>query len=115
MRFSSLAEFDREFKGLKKRYRSLDDDLANLKIILKKYPRGFEPRIFRISGLGVVSEIYKVKHFHCKAMKNKGARSGIRIIYAYCPEEEEIKLVEIYYKEKDNRDCDKQRILRYFK
>lgn len=115
MRFLSLTEFDREFKGLKKKYRSLDDDLENLKSILIKYPRGFPPRIFRISGLGIISEIYKVKHFHCKAMKNKGARSGIRIVYAYLPEEEKIKFVEIYYKEKDDRDCDKHRILKYYK
>ena len=31
------------------------------------------------------TEIYKVKHFRCKAL-SKGSRSGIRVIYAYFPD-----------------------------
>ena len=115
MQFSTLAEFDKEFKYLNKKYHSLEEDLGVLKIILEKYPRGFQPRIFRISGLGIETEIYKVKHFHCKAMKSKGARSGVRVIYAYFPEQDKIEFVEIYYKEKDDRNCDRERILRYYK
>jgi mRNA-degrading endonuclease RelE of RelBE toxin-antitoxin system len=115
MQFSTLPEFDKEFKHLNRKYRSLEEDLDVIKSVLEKYPRGFEPRIFRISNLGISTEIYKVKHFHCKVMKNKGARSGIRIVYAYFPEQDKIEFVEIYYKEKDDRDCDRQRILKYYK
>ena len=114
MQFSSLPEFDRELRNLIKKYRSLEADIEVLKSILEKYPRGFAPRVFRISNLGITTEVYKVKHFHCKAMKHKGARSGIRIVYAYFPEQNKVEFVEIYYKEKDDRDCDKERILRHY-
>ena len=119
MNFSSLEEFDKELHHLSKKYRTLESDLDVLKSILEKYPNGLVPRIFRIPGLGVQTEVYKVKHFHCQAMKNKGARSGIRVIYAYFPNQEKpdqgkIEFVEIYYKEKDDRDCDKERIKQYY-
>lgn len=114
MQFSTLPEFDREFKHLLRRYRNLKGDLDVLKSILEKYPRGYEPRIFRISGLGINIEVYKVKHFHCKALKGKGARSGIRVVYAFLPEQGRIEFAEIYYKEKDDRDCDRARILKYY-
>jgi len=115
MQFDTKPEFDHEFIGLSKKYRSLKEDIGLLKLVLEKHPRGFPPRIFRISGLGVDTEIYKVKHFHCKTLKNKGARSGIRIVYAYFSDQNKIEFVEIYYKEKDDMDCDKKRILKYYK
>jgi len=114
MQFTSLPEFDTEFQKLLKKYRSLEDDLEVLKQILIKYPRGYEPVVFRISGLGVETEIYKVKNFRCKALQ-KGSRSGIRVIYAYFEADQKIEFVEIYYKEKDDIDCDKERIKRYYK
>jgi hypothetical protein len=115
MQFSTLDEFDDELKNLLKKYRSLNEDLEILKRFLEIYPKGREPGIVRISGLGVTTEIYKVKHFRCKALKNKGSRSGIRVIYAYLQSNNEIQFAEIYYKEKDDVDCDKARILRYYK
>lgn len=114
MQFSTLPEFDNEFKKLLKKYRSLEEDLDVLKQILEKYPRGYEPLCFRISGLGINTEIYKIKHFRCKFLKNKGSRSGIRIVYAYFESEQKIEFVEIYYKEKDDRGCNRERILKYY-
>jgi len=113
MAFTSLAEFDSEFDKLLKKYRSLKEDLEVLKAVLMKYPRGYEPVVFRIPGLGIETEIYKVKNFRCKAL-NRGSRSGIRVIYAYLEAKQEIKFVEIYYKEKDDVDCNKERIRKYF-
>lgn len=115
MQFSTLSEFDNELKSLLKKYRTLKEDLETLKKFLEVYPRGLEPGIVRISGLGISTEIYKVKHFRCKALKNKGSRSGIRITYAYVESNNEVKLIEIYYKEKDDLDCNRERILRDFK
>lgn len=114
MQFAIKPEFDAEFKKLLKKYRSLKDDLEILKSVLERFPRGYEPVVFRISGLGVNAEIYKVKHFRCKALKSKGSRSGIRIVYAYLESEQRIEFVEIYYKEKDDVDCNKERILKYY-
>lgn len=112
--FSSLPEFNSEFDKLLKKYRTLKGDLEVLKQILIKYPRGYEPIVFRIPGLGVETEIYKVKNFRCKALQ-KGSRSGIRVIYAYFEVAQKIEFVEIYYKEKDGVDCDKERVLKYYK
>lgn len=115
MEFSSLPEFDKELKRLLKKFRTLIQDLNLFKErILNKYPRGYPPIIFRIDNLGIQTEIYKVKHFRCRTLKHKGSRSGIRIIYAYFPNKQKIEFVEIYYKEKDDRDCDRNRISKHY-
>ena len=54
-----------------------------------------------------------MKHFRCRALK-KGSRSGIRVVYAYLEDEDRIEFVEVYYKKKDDRDCDRDRILKYY-
>lgn len=113
MVFATVPEFDSEFDKLLKKYRSLKEDLEVLKTILLKYPIGYEPIAFRMPGLGVETAIYKVKSFHCKAL-NRGSRSGIRVIYGYLEAKQEIKFVEIYYKERDGVDCNKERIRKYF-
>lgn len=113
MEFSSLKEFDNELKRLLRKYRSLNADIDLLKKYLIIIPRSNPPRVVRIPGLGLVTEIYKVKHFRCKAL-NKGSRSGIRVIYAFFPDNPKIVFSEIYYKEKDDTDCDKERLKRYF-
>ena len=49
--------------------------------------------------------IYKARKFACKALKGRGARSGIRIIYAYVAQKDEIYFIEIYSKtDKENED-----------
>jgi len=117
MKFTSLSEFDKELNTLsKKRLRSLNQDLDLFKQrILIKYPRGYPPAVVAIDRLGIEAEVYKIKHFRCRALKNKGSRSGIRIVYVYFPQEHRIEFVEIYYKEKDNVDCNRARILKYYK
>jgi len=115
MEFSTLPEFDGDLNNLVKKYKSLEEDLKLLKALLEIHPRGYEPGIVRVAGLGITTEIYKVKHFRCKALKTKGSRSGIRIIYAYLEAEKKIEFVEIYYKEKDDADCDRERIFKYYR
>jgi hypothetical protein len=113
--FGKTEEFSKEFARLLKKWRSLNGDLELLKQVLAANPRGHEPIIVRVSGLGTKTEIYKVKHFRCLAMKGKGSLSGIRIVYAFLPDQKRIEFIEIYYKEKDDIDCDKERIKRYYK
>jgi phosphoserine aminotransferase len=71
--------------------------------------------VFRISDLGIdAPSVYKAKKFACRVLKGKGAKSGIRIIYAYFETEDRIELVEIYYKgDKENEDL--SRILKHYK
>lgn len=113
-----LAEFEREFKKLHKKFRTLGEDLQvfiekqlNLLHILGQDNRG----CIRISDLGIsYPHIYKARKFACKSLKGKGAVSGIRIIYAYYPQENVIEFIEIYYKgDKENED--RNRILQIYK
>ena len=113
MEFTELKESTKELKHLLRKYRSLNHDLDILKNYLQKYPRGYEPIVFQINNLGIQTEIFKVTHFRCAVLK-KGSRSGIRIVYAYFPNESRIEFVEMYYKEHDDTDCDKIRVLKYY-
>ena len=113
-----INEFEKDFKRLVKKFRTLDEDLntfisVQLKLVhkLEKDNSG----IVRMSDLGIDNpKIYKARKFACKALKGKGVASGIRIIYAYYKEEDVIEFIEIYYKgEKANEDRD--RIMRHYK
>lgn len=114
---SRLPEFERDFKKLLKRFKTLEEDLEifiknelQLYHKLKIDSKG----IFPLQGLKIKSpQIYKAKKFACRSLKGKGAQSGIRVIYAYFEEEDKIELIEIYYKgDKENED--RERILRYY-
>ncbi|MBI2450838.1 MAG: hypothetical protein HYV52_00650 [Parcubacteria group bacterium] len=123
MEFSYLDEFNKEFKQLLKKYRTLQEDFDLFKERVLTYRENGTgkflfwrpPGIVRISNLGIETEVYKVKHFSCKTLKGRGSRSGIRIIYAYFPDNTKVEFVEIYFKERDDTDCDKDRIKRYYK
>jgi mRNA-degrading endonuclease RelE of RelBE toxin-antitoxin system len=71
--------------------------------------------IFPINNLSFESpQVYKAKKFACKSSKGRGAKSGIRVIYAYIPETDEIYLIEIYSKsdkENENRERIKELFL----
>jgi hypothetical protein len=104
-----LPEFERDMKRLRKRFRSLEDDLDNfIKTELKLFHKlGIDNKgVVQIAGLGFQSpKVYKGRKFACRALKGKGAHSGIRVIYAYFEEMDRIELIEIYYKgDKENED-----------
>lgn len=113
-----LPEFENDFKRLSKRFRTLEEDLE---VFIEKQLRlyhklGIDNKgIFLISNLGIdYPKIYKAKKFACKALKGKGAVSGIRVIYAYYEKEDIIELIEIYYKgDKENED--REKIMKHYK
>ncbi len=112
-----LTEFEKDFKKLAKKFRTLEDDLSvfitnQLKLTHK---RNIDNKgVVRISGLGIEDpKIYKARKFACKALKGKGVASGIRVIYAYYEEDDVIEFIEIYYKGiKENED--RERIKRHY-
>ncbi len=112
-----LAGFEADLKKLRKRFRTLEEDLATLMAaqiaLFHKLERDAKG-IFRVPGLPFDRpEIYKVKKFACRALKGRGAESGLRLIYAYFRDEDAIELVEIYFKgDKENED--RERILRSY-
>lgn len=102
-------EFDRDLKRLLRRFRSLEEDLATLvRTQLNIYHKLHVDNggIFRLTGLPFeVPQVFKVKKFACKALKGRGAKSGIRVIYAYYAETDTVELVEIYFKaDQENED-----------
>ncbi len=110
-------EFARDFQTLEKRYRTLKGDFEvfiRTQIYLY-HKKGIDNGgTVRVSGLGIQSpEIYKARKFACRSLKDRGAASGIRVIYAYFSKENRIEFVEIYYKgDKDNED--RKRIIRHY-
>lgn len=113
MKYDQLAEFGKDLKYLSKRFRSLEDDLEVLKKVLSIQPSASPPASFLMNNFNANQEIIKIKKFACKALKNKGANSGIRIIYAFHKEEQKIVFIEMYYKgDKENED--RERISKYY-
>lgn len=113
-----LTEFDKDFKKLRKRFRTLDEDL---KVFIEKQLKLFHKLgidnkgCARMSDLGIsYPEIYKARKFACRSLKGKGAASGIRITYAYYSNDDIIEFIEIYYKG-DKANEDRQRILQRYK
>ena len=109
--------FEKQLKKLIKKYRSLEEDLE----IAKKFAiEAFHLNKINNEAVWLVPkfdkkivQIYKLKKFSCKALKGKGNRSGIRIIYAFYPEKFEVEFLEIYFKERDGSDMDYEFAAKY--
>ena len=111
-KITHVPEFEKDLKKLLKRFSSLEDDLQTfIKVAMNLYHKQKidSNAIFHISDLGIKSpKIYKAKKFACKALKGRGAQSGIRVIYAYHEEEDWVEFIEIYFKgDKANVDNDR--------
>ena len=114
MIFECLREFEKDFKNLQKKYRSLDDDLNTVKKVLEIRPNESTPFSFRINNLDLETCVIKVKKIACKSLKGRGVQSGFRLIYAYFELENRIVFIEIYHKN-DKENEDRERILNHFK
>ncbi|MBT3169661.1 MAG: hypothetical protein HN952_02950 [Candidatus Cloacimonetes bacterium] len=116
MKIEYLIEFKKELKKLEKKYPTLSEDLDHF--ISYGLPKIIDNKIIEempiISKLGIINpEIRKVTKFACRSIYGRGAKSGIRIIFAYDREKKVVKFIEIYHKNKkeiENRD----RIYKYF-
>ena len=117
-KISHVPEFEKDLKKLSKRFSSLEEDLHTfIKVAMNLYHKQKidSNAIFHISDLGIKTpKIYKGKKFACRALKGKGAQSGIRVIYAYHEEEDWMEFIEIYYKG-DKASEDRERIAKYYK
>jgi mRNA-degrading endonuclease YafQ of YafQ-DinJ toxin-antitoxin module len=105
MNFDELNEFQKDLKLLLKKYRTLQDDLNIVKKVLSISPDERPPFSFRIDQLGIKTCVIKVRKIACKSLKGKGVNSGLRLVYAYFPDEQKITFVELYHKnDKDSED-----------
>lgn len=112
-----LPEFDKDFKKLAKRFKTLNDDIETFinKQLKLTHKLGVDNKgVAPISDLGIeIPKVYKAKKFACKALKGRGGMSGIRIIYAYHESEDVIEFIEIYFKG-DRANEDKKRMIKYY-
>lgn len=108
--------FKKDLKGLKKRFRTLPDDLetfisTQLKLFHKLgIDNGGSKQIPNLDKTD--PPVYKARKFACRSLKGNGAKSGIRVIYAYYEEEDRIDFIQIYYKG-DQTNHDIERINQY--
>jgi mRNA-degrading endonuclease RelE of RelBE toxin-antitoxin system len=114
MNFDELSEFKRDLKTLLKKYRTLYDDLDVVKKVLEVTPDERPPFSFRIDNLDLETCIIKVKKIACRTLKGRGVNSGLRLIYAYFPDEQKITFIELYHKN-DKENEDRKRITDHFK
>jgi mRNA-degrading endonuclease YafQ of YafQ-DinJ toxin-antitoxin module len=114
MTFDELIEFEKDVKDLLKKYRTLKDDIDVVKKVLAVMPDERPPFSFRIDHLGIETCVIKVRKMACKALKGRGVNSGLRLIYAYFPDEAKIIFIELYHKN-DKENEDRKRITDHFK
>jgi hypothetical protein len=97
--FDRFAEFEKEFKRLFKKYKTLDDDFGKLKKILLITPTGVGKNFVIMHSLPHV-KIIKAR-MACRALRD----SSLRVIYSYFEQEQRIEFIELYFKgEKENED-----------
>ncbi|MEK7130076.1 MAG: hypothetical protein AAB793_00300 [Patescibacteria group bacterium] len=119
MNYSETPEFSRDFKKLFKKFPSLAEDLATVKqydIELFHCQKIDKRGIFKIENATNSDNLqfFKIKKFACKALKGRGSKSGIRVIYAFHCESYKVDFIEIYFKgDKENED--RERIKEYLK
>ncbi|MBI2577835.1 MAG: hypothetical protein HYV77_03255 [Candidatus Wildermuthbacteria bacterium] len=107
-RFDALAEFEKEFKRLSKKYKTLDDDFEKFKKLLLVAPTGVGKNFVIIHSTETIN-IVKAR-MACRALRDR----SLRIIYAYHVAASKVEFIEIYFKgEKENED--RERIKEYLK
>ena len=109
-----LPDFEHDIKKLRKKYKTIDDDLGTfISTAIKIHDKENDMGIVRIPGLGFDEPaIYKGRKFACRSLKGKGNRTGIRVIFAHFQTEGKIELIEIIKSEQQNHD--KQKIKRHY-
>jgi len=117
MNYNETEEFTHDFKKLLKKFLSLAEDLEvnkQYRIELFHCKEIDSRSIFEIQGVGNTTKLkfFKVKKFQCKSLKGRGAKSGIRIVYAYFPIEKRVVFIEIYFKANQDNE-NRQRIVNF--
>jgi len=114
--YKNTSGFDKDLKRLLKKFRTLDDDIEAVKknaielLHLKNIDNNSIKPIPNFCSDELM--ICKIKKFACKALKGRGVKSGIRIIYAYHLLTNTVYFIEMYFKgESENED--KERIKYY--
>lgn len=103
MRFERTKRFDQDVKALRKRFRSLDQDLETLTKVIAVRP--IPPTSFSVEIPGYSSEIkiVKVRKMACRSLPGRGSHTGLRLIYASYGQT--IVFLELYFKSDQEREA----------
>ena len=111
--YKTLPVFDKDFKALLKRYRTLESDFETFKkYTIETFYEQKTPTTAFVPVEGFCGEDYvsnKVRKFACKSLPGRGNQSGIRIIFVW---QETLRLatfVEMYFKG-DKPEEDRERL-----
>lgn len=113
IKIEHLPEFEKDVKTLRKKYKTIDEDILVVEKVLSIEPTTHPPFSVQIADLGIQTCVIKIRKIASKSFKGRGAMSGFRLIYAYFEKENRIVLIEIYHKCTQERE-DSNRILRNF-
>lgn len=113
MNFKCTQEFEKDFKRLFKKFKTLDNDFCEFKKILGEFPLGIGKHFNVINRVGIGSVSIIKARFFSQSLKKK----DLRIIYAYVKDHEitefsGIEFIELYFKG-DRVNEDKTRIKEY--
>ncbi len=113
MNYRNAVEFQKDFKKLSKKFKTLDNDLAVFKKVLNESPIGIGKHFNFITR---IDSVYIIKaRFFCRSLKKK----DLRIIYAYIENHRIVELIGIEFIDlyfKGNKESeDRDRIKNYLK
>ena len=120
IKYCTVTSFDREYKKMAKKYPSLPQDLETLKraVIELYHLQGVNSgAAVPIEGLCSVEKAYlsmKVRKIACRSLKGRGKNTGLRLIYVYKSEGQQVTFLEIYCKA-DKANEDRARIKDFIK
>lgn len=112
----TIPEFDKDFKKLLKRFKTLETDFETMKkySIETFYDKGIPTKAF-VPIEGMCGEDFisnKVRKFSCLSLKGRGSASGIRVIFVWEEDIRNVTFVEIYFKG-DKKNEDRERLQRF--
>ncbi len=106
--FNAIAEFEKEFKRLIKKYKTIDDDFEKFKKVIFTTPTGVGKNFVIIHSTETV-KVVKAR-MACRTLHDH----SLRVIYAYFEQNQHIDFIELYFKgDKENED--RERIKEYLK
>ncbi|MDR0800260.1 MAG: hypothetical protein LBN01_01845 [Endomicrobium sp.] len=116
--YFSIPKFEKDFKRLQKRFKTLEEDFENMKKAAIEVYHLRDVKTFAVLPIeGFCGQDYlsmKVKKMTCKSLKGKGVQSGLRVIYVFKRKENSVTFIEMYYKQ-DQENEDKNRLSDFIK
>ena len=111
MDFVETEEFAREFKRLRKKYKTLDEDLRTLQSIIRCYPGGNNSRHWNVLTEDGDCVVLKMRMM-CRSLRG----ASLRVVYLYDEQKHCVQLIEIYYKgdkDRENEDLYRRILVEY--